>query len=242
MRRQEKPDLVEDQDKREAIDRRRLVLSICGTLLCLAVALFLPAGSLLWIRGWIFLVMLFVYSVFATIYLWRTNPEVITARINRHQGTKPWDRIIVPSLLFGGLTVLVVAGLDDGRFHWSQLPIWVCVLGYVLLAPGMVVGAWAELVNKFFEPTVRIQTDRGHRVVDTGPYAFVRHPGYVSAIPFFLGTPLALGSLWGLIPAVVTCLLLLVRTVWEDQTLRDELPGYKEYSERVRFRWIPGLW
>ena len=97
-------------------------------------------------------------------------------------------------------------------------------------------------MNKFFEPLVRIQTDRGHRVIDTGPYAIVRHPGYVLGYPLFLGMPLALGSFWALIPAALLCPLLVTRTVWEDRTLREELPGYKEYAQRVRYRLVPGVW
>jgi protein-S-isoprenylcysteine O-methyltransferase Ste14 len=97
-------------------------------------------------------------------------------------------------------------------------------------------------VNKFFEPFVRIQTDRGHRVIDTGPYALVRHPGYVFGYLSFLGIPLALGSLWALIPAILTGSLLVLRTIWEDQMLREELPGYKEYAQRVRYRLVPGIW
>ena len=101
---------------------------------------------------------------------------------------------------------------------------------------------WAESVNKHFEPTVRIQTERGHTVVDTGPYTIVRHPGYLAASLLVLGMPLALGSFWALIPAVISYLLLVVRTALEDRTLQDELPGYREYAERVRYRLIPGVW
>ncbi|MGB0068047.1 MAG: isoprenylcysteine carboxylmethyltransferase family protein, partial [Isosphaeraceae bacterium] len=113
---------------------------------------------------------------------------------------------------------------------------------YVLLVAGLAGMTWAESVNKFFEQTVRIQTDRGHRVIDTGPYALVRHPGYVAACLLFMGMPLALGSLWALIPAVLSCLLLVLRTIWEDRTLRDELVGYEEYTQRVRYRLVPGVW
>jgi protein-S-isoprenylcysteine O-methyltransferase Ste14 len=116
------------------------------------------------------------------------------------------------------------------------------MLGYSLLIVGMLGVTWAESVNKFFEPTVRIQTDRGHRVIDFGPYDIVRHPGYVSGFLVFIGTPLCLGSLWALIPAVLACLLLVVRTVWEDRTLRMELTGYEAYAQRVRYRLIPGVW
>jgi protein-S-isoprenylcysteine O-methyltransferase Ste14 len=136
----------------------------------------------------------------------------------------------------------ILAGLDDGRFHWFPVPWWGCALGYALFIAGMAGLTWAESVNKFFEPTVRIQTDRGHKVIDTGPYAIVRHPGYVSACPFFAGMALALGSLWALIPAILSCLLLVLRTIQEDRTLRDELIGYEEYARRVRYRLIPGAW
>jgi protein-S-isoprenylcysteine O-methyltransferase Ste14 len=101
---------------------------------------------------------------------------------------------------------------------------------------------WATKVSKFFEPLVRIQTDRGHKVIDTGPYAIVRHPGYAFGFLLFLGIPLALGSLWALIPAILLLPLLFVRTIWEDQTLREELMGYEEYTHRVRYRLIPGVW
>jgi protein-S-isoprenylcysteine O-methyltransferase Ste14 len=116
------------------------------------------------------------------------------------------------------------------------------LLGYALLIIGMVGVTWAESVNKFFETTVRIQTDRGHNVIDTGPYAIVRHPGYVFMCSLLVGIPLALCSLWALIPAVLSCSLLVVRTVLEDKTLRAELPGYVDYAQRVRYRLVPGVW
>ncbi len=167
---------------------------------------------------------------------------VVAARINRHKGTKRWDWILLSILRPTGLMIFVLAGLDDGQYHWFHIPWWGCVLGYALLITGMVGVTWAETVNKFIEQTVRIQTDRGHRVVDTGPYAIIRHPGYVSACILFVGMPQSLGSLWALIPAVLACLLLVVRTILEDRTLRDELTGYEEYAQRVRYRLIPRFW
>jgi protein-S-isoprenylcysteine O-methyltransferase Ste14 len=177
-----------------------------------------------------------------TVYLRRVNPDVIAGRVNRHGQPRRWDLLLGLMMLAAMIAVPIVAALDDGRYHWLPVPWWGCVLGYALLIIGMVGLTWAESVNKFFEPTVRIQTDRGHRVIDTGPYAIVRHPGYVSACPLFLGMSLALGSLWALIPAILSCLLLVLRTIWEDQTLREELAGYKEYTQRVRYRLIPGVW
>jgi protein-S-isoprenylcysteine O-methyltransferase Ste14 len=227
----------------EPTDRRRLVLSVGSSLLIFVLCLFLPAGTWTWFRGWLFFSVAVAASILITVYLRRVNPDVIAARVNRHDGTKRWDLLL--GAIFGLPTMLaipIVAALDDGRFHWFHLQWWGCVLGYTLLITGMVGLTWAESVNKFFEPSVRIQTDRGHKVVDSGPYAIVRHPGYVSGFLVFIGMPLSLGSLWALIPAVLACLLLVVRTIWEDRTLRDELTGYREYAQRVRHRLIPGVW
>lgn len=226
----------------ERIDRRRLYLYLGGTLLALVLCLFLPAGTWAWSRGWLFIAVLVAASIVVTLYLRRVNPEVIAARVNRHQGTKPWDHIVLGVLLPTVIAIPILAALDDGRFHWSVVPWWVGVLGYALLLTGMAGLTWAESVNRFFEPTVRIQSERGHTVVDTGPYAVVRHPGYVAACPLFVGIALALGSVWALIPAGLALLLLIVRTRWEDQMLQAELAGYKEYAQRVRFKWVPGVW
>jgi protein-S-isoprenylcysteine O-methyltransferase Ste14 len=226
----------------EPFDRRRLVASVVWSLIIFALVLFVPAGTLAWPRGWLFFAVVVVAGIVSTVYLKRTNPDVIAARVNRHQGTKPWDWWLVGPIVLGMVLVLPVAGLDDGRFHWSRVPWWACGLGYVLVIIGMAGLTWAESANKFFEPTVRIQSDRGHHVIDTGPYALVRHPGYVSAFFLMLGMPLALGSLWALVPASVTYLFLVVRTVLEDRMLQAELPGYKEYAQRVRYRLLPGVW
>jgi protein-S-isoprenylcysteine O-methyltransferase Ste14 len=175
--------------------------------------------------------------------LLRVNPDVIAGRVNRHERPRRWDLLLgllvaLPAML----AIPIVSALDDGRYGWSHMPWWSCAVGYALLLVGFAGLTWAQAVNKFFEPSVRIQTDRGHHVIDTGPYAIIRHPGYVSSFAFFLGIPLALGSLWGLIPAMILIALLVVRTVLEDRTLQNELPGYGEYSLRVRYKLIPGVW
>jgi protein-S-isoprenylcysteine O-methyltransferase Ste14 len=173
----------------------------------------------------------------------RVNPDVIAGRVNRHERPRHWDLLLgLVGFLPTMLAIPVVAALDDGRSHWSHLPGWGCLVGYALMLAGFVGFTWATSVNRFFEPSVRIQTDRGHRVVDTGPYAIIRHPGYAFGFLLFLGIPLALGSLWALIPAILLCPLLVVRTVLEDRTLQAELPGYKEYAQRVRYRLLPGIW
>jgi protein-S-isoprenylcysteine O-methyltransferase Ste14 len=229
-------------EKGERIGRLSVVLTLLGLPVYFALFMFLPAGTWRWTRGWLF-ILVFVGSVIPIgFWLWRVNPEVVIARSNPHKGTKRWDKILL-SFLFPMMTAIVtVAALDDGRIHWLTLPWWLCGLGYVLFVFGMAISAWAESVNKFFEPTVRIQADRGQTVIATGPYAIVRHPGYSSGLLIFVGMALALGSLWALIPAGLSWLLLVPRTQWEDETLQAELPGYKEYTQKVHFKLIPGVW
>jgi protein-S-isoprenylcysteine O-methyltransferase Ste14 len=232
-----------DNQENEKISRVRLAVeSALGLFLFFALFLFLPAGSLAWKNGWLFMLIFSASATLAAIIVWRVNPEIFAARSRFHKGTKRWDMILLCFLLPPTAAIFPVAALDDARFHGSDASLWVIGIGYILLLVGIGLGAWAQAVNKFFEPSVRIQTDRGHQVIDTGPYAIVRHPGYVSAISFFAGIALCLGSLWALIPAGLSSSLLILRTRWEDQTLKAELAGYKDYSERVRFKLIPGVW
>jgi protein-S-isoprenylcysteine O-methyltransferase Ste14 len=226
----------------DRINRRRVALYLLSTPLVLALVLFLPAGTWAWPKGWLFVLVFLLAMALTALYLWRVNPEIFAARSRIHEGTKRWDRILLAVLFPTMAAIFPVAALDDGRFHWSVMPGWACGLGYVLLLAGFGITAWAPAVNKFFEPGVRIQAERGHRVIDTGPYAVVRHPGYVGACLLFVGTALSLGSFWALIPAGLASLLLILRTRWEDRTLQAELAGYQEYTQRVRSRWIPGVW
>jgi protein-S-isoprenylcysteine O-methyltransferase Ste14 len=221
---------------------RSTIRRLAATLVILAVLLFAPAGSITWMRGWLFLLVFTALMGAGILYFWRVNPEMFAVRSRVHPGTKPWDRVLIGFLFLAMLAIPPVAGLDDGQFHWSHISWPVVLLGYVLLIGGMVLIGWAETVNPFFEPGVRIQTERGHRVVDTGPYAIVRHPGYVAASFMFAGFALSLGSRWALIPAGFGSLVLVLRTIWEDRTLHAELPGYAAYARRVRFRLIPGVW
>jgi protein-S-isoprenylcysteine O-methyltransferase Ste14 len=141
-----------------------------------------------------------------------------------------------------GFPLVIVAGLDH-RFGWSPaFPLWLVVFGFVLILLGYAFAAWALAENRFFSSVVRIQTDRGHAVCDSGPYRLVRHPGYAGNIPPLLGIVLALGSAWTLIPAAVALIIAVVRTALEDQTLQEELPGYRDYARRVRYRLVPGIY
>ncbi len=220
----------------------RGILSLAVFLIVLGAALFLAAGDIRWAKGWLFLLVFLLLTVASSVYLWRANPDIFVARSRIHPGTKSWDKVLVAFLLLSFVAIFLVAAFDAGRFHWSSAPPGVLALGYVLLGVGFFLSIWVYKVNKFAEPTVRIQTERGHKVIDTGPYAIVRHPLYLGGLILFAGIPLALGSFWALIPVAFGTLVIIVRIVLEDRTLQEELEGYKEYAGRVRYRLIPGVW
>jgi protein-S-isoprenylcysteine O-methyltransferase Ste14 len=219
----------------------RLMLMIVTTPLVLGFVLFLTAGNLTWRKGWLFLLVFLAANMLVVPYIGRVNPELLTAR-SRMRWAKGWDKSLTLFMIPTVMAIFVVAALDDGRFRWLPVPWWACGIGYVLFLVGMIVLTWVGAVNKFAEPTVRIQTERGHEVIDTGPYAVVRHPSYVTAMVWFGGIALCLGSFWAFVPACLASALLVVRTQWEDETLQAELGGYKEYTERVRYKLVPWVW
>jgi protein-S-isoprenylcysteine O-methyltransferase Ste14 len=217
------------------------LVSLVVTLAIMGVLLFWPAGTWDWPAAWWFAAAFLVCTLIAVVVIWRVNPEIFVARSRIQPGTKSWDYFFIAAIIGGFMLVLPVAGLDF-RFGWSVMPGWVVVLGYVLFLLGYAGSIWPVAVNRHFEPGVRIQEDRGQTVIDTGPYAIVRHPGYSAANLLIIGMALMLGSWWALVPAIVAILGLMVRTVLEERTLHEGLPGYTAYTQRVKYRWVPGVW
>ncbi len=170
------------------------------------------------------------------------DPELAAERRNVKAG-KSWDKLLVGiTVLLGPMAVWITAGLD-ARFHWSggaSSATFTAGLAAAVLAAALI--AWAMRSNRFFSSVVRIQKDRGHTVVDSGPYRFIRHPGYAGMAVFILATPLILGSNWALIPAAATVSVTALRTLLEDLTLHNELVGYADYARRVRYRLLPAIW
>ena len=220
----------------------RLMVAAVSVIPMFCALIFWPAGRWDWTAGWAYVTIVGTYLLINLVYLGRVNPEVIEHRMRLGKGTKGWD--IVWSVLFTPvfLAVYVVAGWDAVRFEWTTMPHWLWLLGLVLFIPGAALFTWSMAVNPFFEKTVRIQTERGHRVIDTGPYHVVRHPGYVGFFGWSLSVPLLLGSWWAFLPAFAAAIGIVIRTALEDRTLRAELTGYEEYATRVRYRLIPGVW
>ena len=220
----------------------RVGLAIGAGIGAFAAFLFIPAGRLDWGAGWVYLSIFSIYILANYAYLRRWNPEVIEHRLRLGKGTKTWDIIWAVAFTPLFLAVFIVAGMEAGRLGGYSMPLWLWPVGLALFLAGAVLLTWAMGVNPFFEKTVRIQTDRGHRVIDTGPYRFVRHPGYVGFFGWIVSTPLLLGSWWAFLPAILSVVALIVRTILEDRTLCQELRGYAAYASRVRYRLIPGLW
>lgn len=201
------------------------------------------AGTVRWPWGWAYLALVGALQTITASALARRDPDLLAERSQLQSGTKNWDKFLASAVaLIGPLAMMVVAALDY-RWSWSPpMPLWLHSAAIAAALTGGFIVTWAMLSNHFFASTVRIQTERGHRVCDTGPYRFVRHPGYTGMIVFTLAAPFVFGSRWAIPIAAAIVVLLIVRTTLEDRTLAAELHGYAEYRTRVRSRLIPNVW
>jgi protein-S-isoprenylcysteine O-methyltransferase Ste14 len=221
------------------------MVSFAAGLLILPAVIFLAAGTLRWPMGWVYYGITVAGALVSRGIVALVHPDLLVERAQsqRAEDMEPWDRSL--SLLVGLVapTVsLIVIGLDK-RLSWSPaLSPRIAPVATALYVLAYAFGTWAMAANRFFSGVVRIQADRGQHVVTQGPYRIVRHPGYVGGIVAAVVTPLMLGSLVGLITAVIYVALTAVRTALEDRTLQAELPGYREYAERTRYRLVPGVW
>lgn len=210
-----------------------------------ALIIFLSAGTINWVWGWVLISLLTAFLLAHPIILVPTNPELLVERGKgiRAEGVKGWDLWIAP-IAAGVMPVIswIVAGLDL-RFGWTRsISIFWHLFGMIGMAVGFVLFLWALASNAYFSEGVRIQEERGHLVARDGPYRFIRHPGYCGAILSQLSTPLLLGSIWAVIPSLLSALFYIIRTYLEDRVLVSDLPGYREYTRMTRFRLLPGVW
>jgi protein-S-isoprenylcysteine O-methyltransferase Ste14 len=220
-------------------------IRLIAVYLFIPLVLFVCGGDFGWWQAWVYSLLIVAAGVGGRILAERRHPGLMAERqnIENIQEAKTWDKTLAPLMALSvGFPLVIVAGLDH-RFDWSPVfPLWLIVLGFFLIALGYAFAVWAFVENRFFSSVVRIQTDRGHEVCDSGPYRIVRHPGYAGNILPLLGIVLALSSLWTLIPAAVALVIAVIRTTLEDRTLQEELPGYQEYAHRVDYRLIPGIY
>lgn len=219
------------------------LLKYCIMAAIPAAILGFVSGHLQWWRAWWFVGLTAASQVMTVFFVRRVNPGLLEERSRIRKGTKSWDKVLVPLVGAVGPLAIWCAAAWDVRFHWPPaVSIEWTAAAFAVSALAAVVMAWAMVTNRFFSATVRIQEERGHHVIDSGPYRYVRHPGYSGAIAFTLASPIALGSWVALVPAACTVVALVVRTVLEDRTLRAELAGYEDYTRKVRNRLVPGIW
>lgn len=219
----------------------RAVLSSYMGVLVFSSVLFLGAGKLLFWQGLLY-VGLAVLGTTLTHLLQPSGSTLAEDRAREAQEGQAWDKRLLGQIFLASLVSFLVAGLDVGRFGWTgDVPLGVTALGVALMLLGQTLFALARRENAFFSSTVRVQTERGHQVCDTGLYRVVRHPGYLGMGLSQLAFPLVLGSAWALIPAGIGLVLLGVRTVREDHFLQEALEGYPAYAQRTRWRILPGL-
>ncbi len=210
--------------------------------LVFACLIFVPAGRIDWAAGWwCFAAMVIGFSAI-TAHVARRTPSLVRRRARPGAGTPWWDLLLVPLFQLAFIAVLITGGLDAARHPSLAVSPWLQWTGLALMALAMLGLAWAMGSNPHFEATVRIQREQGHRVIDTGPYRIVRHPGYVAGIPLLFGMALALGSARALVPALVGAIGLVIRTALEDRFLIEHLEGYQAFTRSTKFRLIPGIW
>jgi protein-S-isoprenylcysteine O-methyltransferase Ste14 len=231
------------RDRKKSITPRVIV----QLLVFIVVVPFLPlliSWNWLWWEAWVYGILCILGFAVSRLLAGRRHPDLLSERTRfmRHEDALPWDRVLAPLVGLGGGLMPLIAGMD-ARFDWSlsfALPVKLAALAVILA--GYVLASYALIENRYFSGMVRIQTDRGHQVVSSGPYRWMRHPGYAGALLTYLATPLFLDALTAFVPAAILLVLLVIRTSLEDKTLQERLDGYRAYTQRVPHRLLPGIW
>ena len=232
------------------MSEKESVLTLRVLLMLLVFIVVVPMLPLLiswdwdWWEAWAYAVVNILGFVASRALASRKNPDLLVERgkFLQHDNPETWDKTLSPLVGLGGGLIPLVAGLDARFGATLNVPLWVRLVSLGVIIAGYTLGSYALIVNRYFSGMVRIQTDRGHQVITSGPYRWVRHPGYAGALLSYLTTPLLFESLWTYVPVVMITALLLVRTALEDRTLQEKLEGYREYAQEVRYRLIPGIW
>lgn len=224
------------------MEKVKLLIKGFVTNIVFTAILFVCAGRINYIQGWIFL-SINILSTLMNYFFIHKNIELINERSKLGDGIKSWDKLLLGISALIYVIIIVIAGFDSGRFLWTQNFNWiVCVSGVILIVFGQLLFLIARSQNNFFSSVVRIQKDRGHVVCDTGLYKLVRHPGYLGMTISLIAIPLITTSIWSVIPTFIAIILLLIRTTLEDKTLINELEGYIEYTNKTRNKLIPFVW
>ena len=220
----------------------KALMWLAVSFLLMAASLFLPAGTIAWPAGWICLILLHGWMLVGIGLLLKYNPGLLQERLSLSPNQKAWDKVFLLLYELFLFAWLVLMPLDAVRFHWSRMPLLLQVVGAVALVVSFFLISLTFRENSFLSPTVRIQEERKQTVISTGPYHYVRHPMYAGGLLLFLGTPLLLGSWYGLLLFLLFLPGIAVRAVLEERVLRKELPGYDAYMAQIKYRLIPYVW
>lgn len=222
----------------------RLIMQLVLVLVVMPLLPMLISGRWNWWEAWTYAAISFFGFILSRVLASRRHPDLLAER-SRSMGkedAKSWDKVLAPAMALGSIVPLIIAGLDK-RYGWTDpLAFNIKILSLIVIVLGYVLGSWALIENKFFSGIVRIQEDRGHHVVSTGPYRFIRHPGYAGSLLVYLVVPMFLDSLWAYIPTILLIGIVFLRTSLEDRTLQAELPGYKGFTHQTRYRLLPYIW
>ncbi|HLJ59278.1 MAG TPA: isoprenylcysteine carboxylmethyltransferase family protein [bacterium] len=217
------------------------LVSVLGFDVAVGIILFAAAGRFDLPMFWAYLAALLVLCLLASIVIFLRSPDLVKERM--HPGKGERDPLTVRAMLVLCTAQYAIAGVDVGRYRWTgAVPLGLQVVALLGVIAGLAFAFWATAVNRFFSSAVRIQADRGQQVITSGPYRFIRHPGYTGALVYLLCGSVALGSWWSLAPMLVMTALMIRRTMIEDRMLQHDLAGYSEYVRNVRYRLVPGVW
>ncbi len=220
-----------------------ILFQIIITLLIYAVPVLIPAGIHAWPSAWAFLGLWFGYWFLILVWLFLQNRSLFWERmLTQTSGHKGWDKVVAPLLYVAVFLWLLFTAFDAGRFHWSPVSLWIKILGVLILFSSYILFFLTFRENNYLSPIVRIQKDRGQEVISTGPYHYIRHPMYTATLGFIIGTPLILGAWYGILAGPIVASVLAWRAILEERTLKEELIGYKDYMERIKYRLIPFIW
>lgn len=226
-----------------AVNLKLLAAETAILFLVIALLLFLPAGTIAWLSGWIFLILFFGFVVAVTVWLSRHDPGLLQERMTLFKpDQEAWDKVLVILVEILFFAWLGFMPLDAVRFRWSHMPVWLHLAGAIILLFSFYLFFLTFRENPYLSPAVRVQKERGHTVISTGPYRYVRHPMYAAFIVFALGTSLLLGSWYGVLSGSILVVIIARRAVLEERMLRKELKGYDRYMDQVKYRLIPFVW
>lgn len=225
-------------NKNLSVLKKKIIIRFAMLPIFLGIFLFLPAGTFRFWEAWIYCLLLIVPWIFAVIYFLKRSPDLLERRMRSKEKEKEQKTIILlSSIVF--LIGFAIPGLDH-RFYWSEVPACLVIAANVFVLLGYLIVFFAMRENRYASRIIEVE--KGQKVISTGPYAIVRHPMYTGVVPMFLFTPIALGSFWALIPFLFLPILLVFRILNEEKVLLKELPGYKEYCQKIHYRLIPLIW